>query len=62
MINMKSEKTIMLSLAIALAIALVGVLIVVPVIEEAQAADDRNKGKQGEIKSKGKRRGGDINT
>ncbi len=51
-----------LTFALALAIALVGGLVVVPAMEEAQAADDRNKGKQGEIKSDGKRqgRGGDI--
>jgi hypothetical protein len=58
---MKSE-TMVLTFALALAIALVGGLVVVPAMEEAQAADDRNKGKQGEIKSDGKRqgRGGDI--
>ena len=58
---MKSETTIMLSLAIALAIALVAGLVVVPVIEEAQAAnpisDANNKGKRGESASGGKRSG-----
>jgi Na+-transporting NADH:ubiquinone oxidoreductase subunit NqrC len=34
---LKSETTIMLTIALALAIALVGGLIVVPVIEEAEA-------------------------
>jgi hypothetical protein len=45
MINMKSEKTIMLSLAIALTIALVGGLVVIPALEETgllQQAEAKN--------------------
>ena len=42
---------------IAFAIMMVGGLVAIPVIEEEQAADDKNKGKQGEIKSDGKRKG-----
>ena len=57
-----NQQTLMLALFVALGAVLVTGLIAIPVIEEAQAADDRNKGKQGEIKSKGKRqgRGSDI--
>lgn len=60
-----NQQTIMLALFVALGVVVVTGLIAIPVIE-AQAADDRNKGKQGEIKSKGKCLGnggsGGINT
>ena len=42
---------------LAFSVFLVAGIVVVPVIEEAAAADDKNKGKQGEISSEGKRNG-----
>jgi hypothetical protein len=56
--NAKSTTTTTFNLVVlAFAIMLVGGLIAIPIIEEAQAADDRNKGKQGDAKSDGKRQG-----
>jgi hypothetical protein len=54
----KSTNTAFNLVVLAFAIMLVGGLIAIPIIEEAQAADDRNKGKQGNIQSEGKRNGG----
>jgi hypothetical protein len=41
-----NQQTFMLALFMVLGVVLVTGLIAVPVIEEAQAADDKNKGKQ----------------
>jgi hypothetical protein len=60
--RVNTTTSLMAMLTIALAIALVGGLVVVPAIEQAHAAnsisDARNKGKQGDLSSGGKRRGG----
>ena len=44
-------------MVLAFSVSLVPGIVVVPIIEEAAAAKDRNKGEQGEIRSQGKRNG-----